>query len=699
MSTTKQLATGLGGAVGSDYRSSPHQLYFVEFNGNLSRIDLIQPLDHVVFSGIATMPADSSLNLMNGTSAQGGHIRWDHTDPSGGRVMRPQGNCQLANLGMVDYNAITHAELQDLNYSQASIHGDVGPNNQVNTNDVFAVLNTSVQPAANFEYAKVQVVSYGANIQVRWTTYKLKPRYQVLGTGYNQPEDIKITSDEAHAYVTERTGNLLRVTLANANRVNATVVSSGMTAPQQMFLDEPHNRAYVVEFADPGRLFRIDLSTGVKTTLISTLHNAVGVLLSADLQFAYVTEQSGPGAGTLSRINLSNSVREVLVTGLTAPFMLSWSDPGESGILIPERDPANRITRANLAVAPVTTAAIATAVSVRPSSVQVVSSDRLVVCANTEVDLINLSSSVFVATGPMLLGVGHVPVSRISRHNPVDPNVDGYADTTVDPSYFFQVKDSPFGGTLPIMFNHDNAFLIGARYYRLFVDGSEPLETLTDYLWSTPANSFVAQNISPTAVSYYPVRSPAQLWYNHWLAYLLYTGALSNGVHTIGVKLFSATVPAAEIGTINDPGRTMVVRIDNGLPQASIDVIRHDGGVVGTCGIVSSGSDAFTFDIVALDAEQHLLSWSLSALWGDNKSKAVDSDSYSNHVAVNKKWAGISATVPVVAPSPWHATVAGDPTSTRCAHTFYLGVWDRVIDGWNYIHYSDYHKSITIMLP
>ena len=698
MSTTKQLATGLGGAIGSDYRGSPHQLYFMEFNGNLSRIDLIQPLDHVVFTGSATMPADSSLNLANGTSAQGGHIRWDHTDPSGGRVMRPQGNCMLANLGAVDYDAITHAELQDLTYSQASIHGDAGPANQLNTNSVFAVFNRSVQPAANFEYAKVQVTNYGANIQVRWRTYKLGSRYHVLGTGYNQPEDIKITSDEAHAYVTERTGNLLRVTLASANRASPTtaVVSSGMTAPHQIFLDEARNRAYVVEFANPGRLIRINLANGAQTPLISNLRNAVGLLLSNDLQFAFVTEQVG---GTLSRINLSNGVREVLVSGLTAPFMLTWSDPGESAILVAERDPANRITRVNLAVTPATATPIATGVASRPSSVQVVSSDRLLVCANTEVDEISVTSSLFASTGPMLLGIGHVPVSRISRHNPVDPNVDGYADTSVDPSYFFQVKDSPFGGTLPIMLNHDNAFLLGARFYRLFVDGAEPLQSWSDYRWSTPANSFVLHTINPIAGGYYPVHSPVELWYNHWLSYLLNTGSLSNGIHTIGVKLFSATAPASEIGHMTDPGRTMVARIDNGLPQASIDVIRHDGGAVGTCAIVASGSDAFTFDIVALDAEQHLLSWSLSAMWGDNKSKAVDADSYSNHIAANKKWAGTSATVPVVQPSPWHATVAGDPTSKKCAHTFYLGVWDRVINGWNYIHYADYHKSITLMLP
>jgi hypothetical protein len=49
--------------------------------------------------------------------------------------------------------------------------------------------------------------------------------------------------------------------------------------------------------------------------------------------------------------------------------------------------------------------------------------------------------------------------------------------------------------------------------------------------------------------------------------------------------------------------------------------------------------------------------------------------------------------------APWDAAVVGDPTSTRCAHTFYLSVADRVIDGYYYIHGTvDYHKSITIWL-
>ncbi|MBV8857643.1 MAG: hypothetical protein JOZ96_06125 [Acidobacteria bacterium] len=49
-------------------------------------------------------------------------------------------------------------------------------------------------------------------------------------------------------------------------------------------------------------------------------------------------------------------------------------------------------------------------------------------------------------------------------------------------------------------------------------------------------------------------------------------------------------------------------------------------------------------------------------------------------------------------PAPWHAAVAGHPTSTHCAHTFFLSVWDRVINGYGYPHNRNYHKSITIWL-
>ena len=55
----------------------------------------------------------------------------------------------------------------------------------------------------------------------------------------------------------------------------------------------------MVEYASPGHLWRIDLTTGTKTAVVSNLEFGVGLVLSADLQYAYVSEQTtGPDKGT-----------------------------------------------------------------------------------------------------------------------------------------------------------------------------------------------------------------------------------------------------------------------------------------------------------------------------------------------------------------------------------------------------------------
>ena len=67
--------------------------------------------------------------------------------------------------------------------------------------------------------------------------------------------------------------------------------------------------------------------------------------------------------------------------------------------------------------------------------------------------------------------------------------------------------------------------------------------------------------------------------------------------------------------------------------------------------------------------------------------------------SATRLWAGItSVAVPPPGPTPWNATVAGDPTSVHCAHSFFLNAWDRVINGWGYIHgVASYQQSITLL--
>ena len=674
------VTTGLGGAIGCDYVDSLNRLIFVEYDGKISRIDLIRPVDTTVSSGTAILHGTYCFDFDAGTesgAAADRDVFW-HQHTSVIRTMDPWGSAKIANIGVVYFDGISAAELQSLSYGTTPINGNDDATNQLVDGDVFAVITSGGN------YAKVKVVNYGYDLTIQWRTYRLDPRYQVLGTGYTQPEDVVVSTDRQHAYVTERSGNLLRVDLSHADRTHATVVSTGMTAPHQIALDEDHGHAYVVEYANPGRLLRIDLTTGAQTVLFGNLEWAIGLLVTDDLRFAYISEQASGGNGRIVCIELSTSLREELVTGMTHPFFLTWADAGEGAILVPERDPANQVLLVDLTQAPVSVSTVAVGVPFRPSSVAVVAENHLLVCCNSEVSELWLAGSVFVPTGPIVMGIGHVPADRI---------ISGYADTTLDPGYFFQVKDAPFGGTFSLMINHERAYGDGARYYKIQVDGVTQRQSWHDYRWSTTTNSFRLRTVNPVGSGYFRVRRPHEIWYNHWLGYRLNTSGLSNSLHTITVRLYGAANAASHISS-----HSLQVQIDNQWPRALLDEIIHHHQtagpvVVGTCGIVSEETDQFTFRITAHDLEGHLKSWRLRALWGNNKSANIASDSYTPP----SPWHGPLDTI-VPAP-PWHATVGGDPTSRRCAHTFYLTVWDRVINGYRYIHRSQYHRSITLLLP
>ncbi len=511
----------------------------------------------------------------------------------------------------------------------------------------------------------------------------------VLGTGYNAPSDIVLSADGLHAYVTENPGTLLRVPLSSPNRASATVVASGMNGVDQIALDEAHGFAYVIE-ATASRLQKINLTTGAKTVVATAMSGPRGVLLTSDSRFAYVSDD----AGNITRFDFVTNTHVIVASGLNAPRHLTWADAGESTILFPQPNPSGTVLKLDLTASPPAVTAIAGPTSPAPYSLAVLSPDKLLVTSATTIGQVVLTDSVFSAAGPILLGIGFVPAD--AAHLP-----NGYADTTIDPTYFFQVKDSPFGGTLPLMINWEHARTMGANYYQVFIQaaGGPPVQvtqSFGDYLWSVPLNRFELVTTSP-ASGYYPLRAPGQIWLNFWLGMLLDTSGQPNGLNTISIKLFSAQNAASEIGHATDPGRQATLMIDNTVPTASIDQILHDGFPVGTCAIVNSGSHTFTFRITA-SAPKHLRGWSLVAYWGDNASKAISSDNYNNHITPSRLWTGLTGgVVPPPGPTPWDASVPGDPTSIHCAHTFFLYAWDRVINGWGYIHdAAGYHKSITL---
>ena len=329
MSLPIQLVSGLGGAIGCDLRRAQNQLLFVEFNGKLSRLNLFRTATQVS-AGNALLKGTWTFDLETGVEGGLGPTSdiWWEQQTAVLRRMTPWANAKIVNLGVVDFNSITPDTLSSLPYSSTPIIGNNDASNKLVTGDVFAVYTNQG------DYAKVKVVAYGYNMQIQWVTYRLDSPYAVLGTGYNQPEDVKASADGSHAYVTERSGDLVKVQLINANRAAAQVICSGMTAPQQMFLDEVHNTAYVVEYAASGNLWKVNLTNGSKVAVLSNLPNAVGLLLTADLQYAYISEQTtGAEGGRVSRYQLSNGARQTIVKNLTAPFFLTWLDVAQSPAL------------------------------------------------------------------------------------------------------------------------------------------------------------------------------------------------------------------------------------------------------------------------------------------------------------------------------------------------------------------------------
>jgi hypothetical protein len=466
------------------------------------------------------------------------------------RQMTPKNSATILNLGIANFAAINANNLEFLPYKTTPIDGNNDATNKLVAGDVFAVHTNG----ANF--AKVQIVTYGYDLQIHWVTYKLTSGYVVLGTGYTNPEDVKVSQDGTHAYVTERSGDFVRVSLASANRSAATFVVSGMTAPQQIALDEAHHVAYVVEYAAAAKLWQINLTSGAKTAILSNLNFPVGVVLSADLQYAYISEQTtGPDEGRVSRFRLSDGSRQSIVTGLIAPFDLTWADPACTSLFVAERDPANRITRIDVTHG---TSNVVAAVASRPSSVALCGASRLLVCCDQVIESIELVP--YQPTGPLFMEIGFIPFTDI--------NAMGLADTTSDPGAHYNVKNCPFGGTLPLMINHQRAANDGAVYYRVKVDGIVRMDTWTDDKWN--GLTYVTQTMNPAVVNshsgYYPVRpvSDLLLWLHPALGTLTDSTNLSNGLHTISIEFVNAA------GTLIETSNPVTIHVDNNQCVATL---------------------------------------------------------------------------------------------------------------------------------
>jgi len=547
------LASNVGGAIGSRFLKNHNRLVFTEYAGFLSKIDL-NPTSTIVSQGTVTIGGTATFDCETGVSGASvtatADLFWEPVN-NVVREMRIWNNSRIVNLGVVNFNDVTPATMPCYHYDTTPINGNNDATNKLVVNDVFCVLTNSGN------YCKVQVLSYGYNLQVKYVTYKLAYGYAKLGSGYNQPEDLAVLANESTAYVTERPGNLLRVDLANANRSAATVVCTGLVAPQQLWVDEVNGQAYTVEFAPAGRLVRINLATGAKTYLYSGLNNAVGLVVASDLSCAYVGEQ---GLSAISRIDLTSGTKTVVATGLTDPFFLTWANPYESALLVPERSPANRISLVDISKTTGNVSPFITGTAIQPSSIAQATRGQFCICCNTEVDLYSI-----LPTSGTYMGIGNVPWNLITAA--------GKADTTTQPAYLWQFpKDSPFGGSLSVMINTLAAYGLGIRHYKVKVDGNARNDSWTDLRLDPVTGYFdIPVKFQPDANGLYEIPNPAYVFKSTNLGCLLNSTNLPNGTRTLSVEFYDAA--NALVATA---GNTLF--IDNNHCVASLDM-PNIGGV------------------------------------------------------------------------------------------------------------------------
>jgi hypothetical protein len=151
---------------------------------------------------------------------------------------------------------------------------------------------------------------------------------------------------------------------------------------------------------------------------------------------------------------------------------------------------------------------------------------------------VQLASSGLQANGPLLQSIGFIPFDWITP--------GGLGDTTShDPTYFYQVHNVPFGGTLPVMVNFLRAGLDGASFYQVKVDGNLRTDQFHTAKWDgthyAPA-TFATQSVGGNP-GFYPVPSISDLMlYIQALpgCYLDSTSLVSAQLHTITVDFFTA---------------------------------------------------------------------------------------------------------------------------------------------------------------
>jgi hypothetical protein len=566
-------------------------------------------------------------------------------------------------------------------------------------------------------YAQLRVFkdTVANKVMAEWSTYQLGLGVAVVGRGYRDPRDLVLSVEGGvtFAYVSvlrrlatgATVGAVARVPQLNDSRdfPNLTDVhylvdwrfQTTRNSPQQLAL-----RGSYLYVANKDAVLRIDLRTKSMADVATGFTNATGLLIDVTPNgktYAYVTDTAN--GGRLLRIEINPTTGkalgpptsyETLQNNLGATGFLEWADEDHTGFYVPLRDSrklkyvraldAPSVTIEELSLDPVPPDTTPAAPS-QPWSVVVTSETDL--CIISDAELGCLERRLLVKPGMLVLGIGLVPFDYIQQ-NTSDPHV-GKANT-VGTGYFFKVENAPFGDWLNLMLNHDKAWELGARYYRVRMQDETSTKNIcdsfTDFRWDERLARWepvtTSQRTIGGAVDVYPVRDPTELWYNPYYAARMNTYAVKNGLRTLEIVFLDK-----DGKPISGLSYTRKLLIDNNWPHASLSLPRIGGKEQTlTCGALQyhAKTDEFLMDYSVSHATNNAF-YSLNFYRGGT------------HLGALAEYRNVALA------SPPKVTTVGDILGTcNIANVaIYLSVGVRVTNGYHYIGSTGTHLTFTLV--
>lgn len=287
--------------------------------------------------------------------------------------------------------------------------------------------------------------------------------------------------------------------------------------------------------------------------------------------------------------------------------------------------------------------------------------------------------------GVVIGTIGFIPTTNISA--------DGFAST--DPTYFFHVVETAFGGSMNFIGNQVTMMSLwaaGARKYKILhrvgTSGAfTPIrESWSNYHWN--GSTYLLEPFGPDASDNYTLTNPSEEYSIKNLLFQWHSVGETPGMHQFQARFFQSNGTTV----VATPAQTVPLMLDNNQPQVQIVNILHNGNPVPACAIETmlDNNDGLRFRITANDVEEHLQGYALTAHWGDNQSATIVSDSYAGHPNPAHLWSGvINSQVPM---GEWIPPVS-------CAYQFRLSAWPRVTNGYSFLGGVDTTRHVTIIKP